>query len=362
MKGHVRVVASLAITAFFLWLALHDVSWPQVWTHLRRANWPLFLLAILVSTLGIHIRALRWKTLLAPVDPHVAFRPRMAGAAVGFAANNLIPARVGEFARALVCARLGRLPVSAVFASLVVERVLDALVTVGLLFGAMAWPGFPPADSPGTAAALATARVVALLGTIGAIGLLGMALVPRRAVALAEWAARILPHRFRRRAVEMLEAFLGGLGVLRSPRLLMLSVAWAVGQWMFLAISYELALRAFGIGEPGYVGSVFLQSITAFASAIPASPGFFGTFEAAVVLGLGLWGVDRSRAASFSIGFHLGGFLSVTALGLWYVWRLGLSWGELTHSGEKMESRVDASSAGRPAAAASRSAGSTSGR
>src|SRR4051812_18841241 len=149
MKQRVRILLSLAITFLFLWLALRGVKWPQVWAHLRGAN-PLWLaLSIVVATLSVHVRALRWKVLLAPVDPHVGWQPRVAGTAVGMAANNLIPARVGEIVRAVATARLARLPFSAVLASLVVERVLDGVVTVGLLFAAMAWPGFPHPERAG---------------------------------------------------------------------------------------------------------------------------------------------------------------------------------------------------------------------
>src|SRR5262249_32818880 len=143
MKSRLKIVVSAAVTAFFLWLALRGVSWAEVVENLGRANWLLLALSVVVSTLAIHVRALRWEPLLSPVDPNVSFHARMAGTSVGFAANNLFPARVGEVVRALLTARLAKLPVSAVFASLVVERVLDGVMTVGLLFAVMATPGFP---------------------------------------------------------------------------------------------------------------------------------------------------------------------------------------------------------------------------
>ena len=335
MKGRLRVVASLAVTAFFLWLALHDVDWGAVGAHLRSANWLYLALSILVATLSIHVRALRWKALLAPLDPDVPFQPRVAGAAIGFAANNLIPARVGEFVRALVCAKLARLPVSAVFATLVVERVLDGLVTVGLLFTVMALPGFPAPEK--AADALAAMRFVALVIAVMGVVVIVLALMPRRSLRMAGAAARLLPERLRRPLLTMFESFVGGLGVLRNPRLLAVSVGWAVFQWLFMPLSIYFGCLAFGITEPGYRGALFLQCIINLAVAVPSSPGFFGPLEAAAVYGLGLWGVDASRAASFAIGYHLGGFISVTLLGLWYVQKLDLSWKELVGSAEQAE-------------------------
>lgn len=340
-KQRVRVAVSFAATAFFLWLALRNVDWAEVALHVREANYFLLAAAVACTTLGVHIRAMRWKSLLAPVHPDVRFHPRMAGTAVGLAANNLLPARMGEFARVLVCARMTRLKLSAVFATLVMERVLDGLVCIGILFAVMAMPSFPAGDVGGMDPRSA-ARVLALAMVVVGGTAVGMALFPHRAARVLEWIAnRVLPRSFRRPVVDALHAFLGGLGVLRDPRLLAISVGWVLFQWFFLAASYYLAFLAFGIDAPGYAGALFLQSVVTIAVSIPSAPGFFGPFEAAAVYGLALWDVEKSRAASFAIGFHLGGFLSVTLLGLWYAWRLNLTWAELRGSEEVVEEDVE---------------------
>jgi uncharacterized protein (TIRG00374 family) len=349
MKQRLKVILPLLVTAFFLWLALRGVNWAEVAAHLRDANWLYLVLAAVIGTLSVHFRALRWKTLLEPVDPHIAFRPRVAGAAVGLAANNLIPARVGEVVRAVVTARLAKLPVSAVFASLVVERVLDGVVTVAFLFAVMALPGFP--DPQRAQGVLTAVRVVALLMGVAGVVLIAMALLPGRSVALAEQTVgKVLPQRLRAPFLARLDEFVAGLAVLRTPRLLVLSVGWAVAQWLFTSFSIYLGFLAFGIREPGYTGAIFLQCAINLAVAVPSSPGFFGPLEAAARLGLGLWAVDESRAISFAIGWHLGGYLGITLLGVWYAQRLGLSWRELVGTAEK----ADAAGDGDPAPAAER--------
>jgi hypothetical protein len=341
MKGHWKTVVGIAATAFFLWLALKDVHWSEVATELRRANWWLLGAATLISTLGMHVRALRWKPLLAPVAPGIAFRPRIAGVCIGFAANNVFPARLGEFARAWVLARQARIPVTGAFASLVVERALDGIVLVVFLLGSMALPGFPDlaAGSEVQQGVEWMIRIVAVL----LAGALVLVFFPTWTVALAERIANaVLPRAIRRPLIDALHAFIGGLHVLRSPRLLALSVLWCVAQWAFLATSFLLAFRAFGITEPGYLGAVFLQSLIAMAVAIPAAPGFFGVFEAVSVLGLGLWGVPRAQAISFAMGFHIAGWLTVTGLGAFYAARLGIRVGDLKQSEETVEQAVEA--------------------
>ena len=342
MKSSLKTVVGIVATVFFLWVALRDVVWAEVAAHVREANWWLLGAATLLSTLGMHVRAMRWKPLLEPVAPGIPFRPRIAGVCIGFGANNVFPARLGEFARTWVLAREARIPLTAAFASLVLERALDGIVLLAFLLGTMALPGFPEIAAGGENVQKAVDVMVALVALM-LVAALAMAFFPTRTVRIAERVANaVLPQVVRRPLVDALHAFIGGLHVLRSPRLLAVSVAWAVGQWAFLAISFLLAFRAFGITEPGYLGAVFLQSAIAMAVAIPSSPGFFGLFEAASVWGLGLWGVDASRAASFAIGFHIAGWLTVTALGGYYAARLNVRLKDLGRSEERVEEAVEA--------------------
>ncbi|HEX8391622.1 MAG TPA: lysylphosphatidylglycerol synthase transmembrane domain-containing protein [Longimicrobium sp.] len=341
MKGHTKTVAGVAVTVFFLWLALRGVEWADVAANVRAANLPLLAAAVLTSGLGMHIRALRWKPLLDPVAPHVAWRPRIAAVCIGFATSNVIPARIGEFARTWVLSRQAGIPLTAAFASLVLERALDGIVIISFLLATMSLPGFP-ALATGDVDLQGAIRFVGVVTAVMLLGVLWMTFYPAPAVRIAERVAGIiLPAGWRRPVLDALHAFLRGLDVLRSPRLLAISVAWALAQWSFLALSFLLAFRAFGITEPGYVGAVFLQSCIALAVAIPAGPGFFGPFEAASVWGLGLWGVDRARAVSFAIGFHLGGWFLVTAMGAWYALRLNVRLRDLRNSDTPVEEAVE---------------------
>jgi glycosyltransferase 2 family protein len=341
VKSKLRAIVPLAATAFFLWWALKDVEWALAWGYLRHAHLGYLAAALLVATLTVHVRALRWKVLLEPVRADMPLRPRLAGTAVGLAANNVLPARAGEFARALVCARLARLPLASVFGSLALERVLDGIAIVSLLVGVVALEGFP-GESEAVKAAEAGARWVALIAAGLGLTLVLLAAFPQRMVSLADRVAgRVLPERLRRPLVDALHAFLGGLAVLRSPRLLSLSLLWAYGQWIFLGTSFYFAFRAFGIEEPGFAGALFLQSVIALAVAIPAAPGFAGVWHWAAVNGLSLYGVDATRAAAFAIAFHLGGWITVTAVGLYYYARLGLSWRELMGAEGRVEEAVE---------------------
>lgn len=344
MKLDTKLVVGLVITVASLWWAFHDVKFHEVWLHLLDANLPLLALAALLSTLGLHFRALRWRSLL-PLGDTSSFQARNAAVSVGFAANNVFPARIGEFARVFTLAKLSKVPVGTAFASLVLERVFDGFVIIGLLFACLAWPTFPA----GGANVMGYAVGVAVVAGGLAVALTLLAAFPRGAVRVGERVAGYLPQSFRRPIVDSLHSFVSALDIIRSPRRLFVALAWAVVQWLFLSVSYLLALRSFGITEPGFLGAVFIQCVVAIAVAVPAAPGFFGVSEAASKLALAPWGVPQAQLLSYAIGFHIAGWLPVTALGFWYASRLKISFSEMSHSEETVEDAVEADPAFRDA-------------
>jgi hypothetical protein len=70
---------------------------------------------------------------------------------------------------------------------------------------------------------------------------------------------------------------------------------------------------------------------------LPAAPGFFGTFHLAVKISLtNVYGVLPAQAQAFAYSYHLGGFIPVTLIGLWYAHRIGMSLGELGKKGSEI--------------------------
>lgn len=345
MKWDWKAVVGILISALLIWWVLRGVDVGEVWSVVRGARWGLLFAAVAVATSGFLVRALRWKLLLHPVHPDTSFRSRFAAVNIGFAANNLLPARAGEFARAWAISRMEPVPAGAALGSLVVERFLDGVAVFSLLAIALLHPSFP------SDATVAGRPIAALVFTVTGLmvvlfsGLLVLLLFPRAFLGLADAIGRALPGRASGlwgHVVLGLKSFLEGLDALRSPRLLIGALLWSLGFWAWNAVSFWLAMHAFGIDE-GYVTALFVQAIIALGVAVPSAPGFIGTFHAAAVVGLSeVYGVGESATLAFAFGYHLGGFIPVTALGLWYAWRLGLSMHDLGHAQEAVEESVDA--------------------
>ncbi len=337
MSRRWQTVLGLAVSLLLLYWALHDVSPAEVWRNLTRANLWLLGLAITVQTAAFLIRTIRWKVFLTPALPNPAFRSRFASICIGFMANNLLPARVGEFARAYALSRNEPIRISASFGSLVVERLFDALTLVLFLAAPLFLPGFRIAPGLGDQIIDKVLAIIVIFGGV-VFALFMLILRPRLAGRVFRTTVgRLLPSKAADKIAQIIKSFIEGLGAMRSPRLVLSGFAWSLVHWLWGALALYIGMLAFGITSPGYLGAVFLQAVNAFLVSVPSSPGYFGPFEAGVILALTPFGVPDDLAVSFALAFHIGSFAPVTFIGLYYVGRMGLSWGEVAHSEEIVE-------------------------
>ena len=321
-----KAVVGVAVSAFLIWWVLRGEDPAEIVAQISRANPWYFAAAILVGTAGHLVRAFRWKILLHPLKADTRLHSRFASILIGFAVNNIVPARLGELARAFALSRVEPVPVSGVFGSLVVESLLDTIVLVSCFLVPIALFSFPGVDSLlSGAVGNAVLRTTLGLLAIFLVGMVVLLMFPEPLVRAVERFCRRLPGRVGPRLVSVLETFLQALKVVRNPTLLTKAVLWSYAFWLWQGLSFWLAFRAFGI-DLGFGAAVFTMAVVGFAVAIPAAPGFFGTFQLGTSLALsGVFAVPEPTALAFSFGYHLGGFFPTTIIGLYYASRLGYS-------------------------------------
>ena len=146
-----------------------------------------------------------------------------------------------------------------------------------------------------------------------------------------------LPARF----AVMVERFASGLRSLNSVSALFWVVFFSFAVWSMLVGYYWLLLRACGFTLP-FDAALLVTVFTVFAAAVPAAPGFVGTFQYAVVLALSFFDVPKGEALGFSIIAHLVQLGPVIVAGLIALVRARLPlWpSRLVASGEVEDSKL----------------------
>jgi uncharacterized protein (TIRG00374 family) len=320
------------ISAVCLWLAMHDVRPAEVVAALAQADYLGFAALIVLTLFGFWLRALRWRWLLTTPRP-VGLDALFSATMIGFMANNLLPLRLGEFVRAWALGRRAGLSKSNVFATVVVERVVD-MITLIAIFGIAMW--VHPIGA-GTEAGDMVRQGAGVL-VVAAIGLTVFVVVlerqPRLASSLMRLITSWLPDKLGRRIAGALDDFIEGLALFRDlPRLAWVFLLSFVMFGVF-ALCLTVSMWAFDIRAPWYAGLIMLV-ITAIGIMVPAAPGYIGTMNIACKVGLKLFDVGPEVSVPFSWFYWAGQWIPITLVGLWYLKREGLSLASLGEARER---------------------------
>lgn len=318
------LLIALVTVALLAWF-LRQANLGAVWHELRTARPWVLVLALFMTLMTYLLRAYRWQYLLQPLG-RTRFALAFRTTVIGFAANTLLPARVGEVLRPYLLARHEHLSVSATFATIILERLLD-LLTVLLLFGlfVLLFAGSVSALDPQTFAAVKVGGL--LFGAAAVTALLVIAFLSHRpalVATLVERVSRLLPARFAGGFAKIAHAFVEGLAVTREPSRLLGAMALSLPLWLSIATQIWLVTQAFHMTIP-FTGSFLIVALLAVGVAVP-TPGSVGGFHEAFRLGVTVfYGVPNDSAVAGAIVLHAMSFLPVTVLGAWYMFRDGLS-------------------------------------
>ncbi len=319
---HWKAIIGFVVSGVALWWVFRHQDLAALVRKVGSARPLPFALATVAATAVFWIRAWRWKALLHSVNPDTSFRSRFAATTIGFMGNNVFPWRLGEVMRPIALSRAERLPLVACITSLVLERLLDILLLMGLLFLSMGLPGLPAIA--GSEQFTARLRTVGLILCAGLVLVAIIALWPALIARLARALLARAPARLRGVGMAAVDSFIGALRGLREPGVLLRAGGWSVVLWLVNAAGFWLAMRAFDL-RYSFTAGLFFQGILALAVAAPSAPGFFGVYEfAAAAVLVGMWHADATTTNAFAAAYHIAGYIPVTVIGLYYAERLGV--------------------------------------
>ena len=296
-----RTVLGIAISGVAIWILAGSVDLPRAVDVLRTANPAWILLMVGTVFIDVAARGGRWQALLQPIK-RLPYRRVLGYTYLGYLANNVLPARLGELVRSHALGEGEGISRPTVLGTVVVERIVDTVIVVGLAALAVV--------ALGVGGVMSTAVVLGA-GFVGVLvlGLL-VAMVSHRlpgaerVTAVAERYPRVLELARRLRA---------GLAVASKPatlaRALVLSaVAWTASIATFIAGGQAVGVDL-SVGQ-----AALLSSGVALATIVPSAPGYVGTFELTAVGIAGIFGADADASFAMALLVHAM-ILAITSVG-----------------------------------------------
>jgi glycosyltransferase 2 family protein len=281
-------VVSLAAVAW--WISKQDTpQFPD-----SASGWAWLLTAVCAYAVALAVRGFRWHRILRLTGiPHAradAYRLTL----VGYMGNNVLPVRGGELLRVGLLGSRTTARRREILSSVIAERLLDAAV-LAAMFAVLTWANVADAPAGQTPAAVAAIALVAA------------------AIALASYLA------LRRRGYfhalhEKIGPFVRSLRLFAHVEGLLLA-GLTVLAWCGEGLTLLLIGRSLGL-DLHILDTLQIIVLASLFAAIPAAPGYAGTFDAGLVLGLKAVGVTGGTAVGFVVLARFVMFVPVTIVGL----------------------------------------------
>lgn len=310
-----QLILAILISAVGLFIAFKGIEWGNFIKELSSINIYWYIGGMLGMVIILFIRGIRWRLFLKPIGNYSAIK-LYKGTAAGFFSNYVLPFRIGEIARAYITGQFIGKKGALLIPSIVIERMTDGVsfflfVVIFSLF----------IDLPLSDKQILLVRILLI-------------------IILALFVLLIyLYYRFRDKISDFLESKNGkiagffkdlhhGMLALFKVRNPFQILFYSLMIWFITGLTYWAGIKACHL-ELGFIEAYILMATAMIAIAIPAAPGYVGTFHAAMVAALIALNIDKSVAASYAFLQHLIGLIPICILGFIHFLEANMSFKEI---------------------------------
>jgi glycosyltransferase 2 family protein len=305
-------VTGYVVAVFCLIWVFHDVHPERLWHQIRNIRWAWVLLAIGIDVSAYAFQGLRWQMLLRPLGRTTVLKATERIYA-GLFLNEVSPLRAGEALRVFLMARDLTVSVPAVISTVAIERFFDGIwlaINIGLVSLYLPLPRIMH-------------RAADILGMVLIMAVMLLVLVLRRSGTRTR-PMNSAPSTFWGRVLSAWHTFRTALHQVSFSKSFM--VAFFVSSLVVLsqALAFWLLMYACDLHFSLWVGlAVF--TIVQLGTAIPSAPANVGAYQFLTVLGLTLFGAEKTIATSFSIVAFVVLTIPLLLIGFAAILRMGLN-------------------------------------
>ncbi len=320
-----------------------NFRWDTLWRSIMGASPGYLLLAVAFVYLSFFIRAVRWEFFMRPIKA-ASLWVLFSGQILGFSSIFLV-GRPGELVRPAYIAKKEGVPLSAMIAILVLERVLDIIAMVILFAAAI----YSEPVNPDTAQGVFALHELHRWGHVlfGFTGLLIAGVVVFRlktagTIALVLKVFGFLPERAAAAFARFLRSFGEGLSVIRDWKGLAGSVVTTAVLWTINTTIFWLTFKSVRhhMGHLPWLAA----GLTLFCAALGLMvqlPGVGGGYQVGIILALTeFFNIKVEPATGAAILVWIIQLVPTLALGLVMLIREGMSFRKLEALAEEEEKVV----------------------
>lgn len=313
-KNIINIIIGIIVSAVSLYFAFRGINIKESIGIIKNINILYFIISLILSVLIIAIRGLRWECFI-PLKKPIKKRTVVMTAYIGYMANNILPAKLGEVARAYILGVKENVSKSALIASVVTERLFD-IITGGIILtiSAIFIPNLPDKV---TYAAIA----LFVMSVIGFFILIFLVSKRDFTCKVFHKIFGILPKNIGEKLIEFSCNFIDGIGFKNDAKHIFLIFFYTILYLIGQILTISLLLTAFNIQSSPII-ALFIFAVGGFGFAVPSAPSGIGPFEWAIIFGLSLIGIERSIAAPYALVYHIMGIVPIVIVGFTFLFIL----------------------------------------
>ena len=310
-----QILGYVLAAAFLIWV-FHGVHVERMFHYMGSMSWWWIVPAVVCDVMGYASDGVRWRCLLLPLGRIPVLRTTQA-IYIGLFTSEVMPMRVGELVRVYLVSRWMGRTMSDIVPSLLVCRLIDGVwMAAGIGLVAMFIP---------------LPRDLTLAGDIFGIVVLTLVvlflmLILRESEPLSRWAKQPSGRGFTASLKRVTAGILLGLQELGEWRALTVAGLFTLGFFVLQALAFWLIMEAYQLKLPLAAG-VAVYLIVRFGTTLPNAPANIGSYQFFTVLGLSIFGIEKTRATGFSVVVFIILTLPLWLLGLLSLWKSGMTLG-----------------------------------
>lgn len=319
------------VSLVLIYLCVRNIDFKQSVALLKNADISLIALGVIIYICSYLVRGFRWDYILMPLKKMKMFQS-FYYLVFGFFMNNILPLRLGEFVRAIVAGKKLEISISGVFATIVVERLMDIIIfIISFFLIAMFVPNIPEWLQKSF---IACAIIFGLMFVV----LFFMSKDEDKFLKLLY--KFHLPLKITEIIKSIFLKFASGLKFFQNKKLFFIVFITSIVVWIIEAYAYKTLFLAFGLKVTA-IQCLFVIVTTGIATMLPTAPGFIGAIESVGMVTLGIFGVAETVAFTSMAAIHFIEMMAVYLLGIIGMIKEKISFSDLFGFALKQHQEVD---------------------
>ena len=298
----------LLISIGIVWFIIEKYDVESSWQIVKGTPFSFLIIMVLIYLSTFLFRVLRWKLMLLNFHD-LGFMLLLKSIILGFAGNNIIPARGGEFLRMEYFSRRTKISRTTSLTSIGLEKILDAIVLLSFLLIASIFV---------TKTNEYFIYIIQLVSLIFFPIILFLIVLKIKGKQIIKWLG-LRNGRLTQFLSKHFVNFHAALSFLKADINTLKILGVSVLIWLLEGFVFVLGMKAIGLNDSVFLMGIIALCIVNFGILIPSSPGYIGIFQAAIIIVLSSFGISETNSLAAAIIIHSCQFFPVTIFGIYLI-------------------------------------------